>query len=83
MVKNCLRLSVKSIIKQGQHSLISAIGLSVALSCSILILLYVQYEFSYDRYHEQAGRIYRIITNQEGHSYMGSDRFAVTPGPLK
>jgi putative ABC transport system permease protein len=83
MVKNCFRLSVKSIIKQGQHSLISAIGLSVALSCSILILLYVQYEFSYDRYHEQAGRIYRIITQKEGHSYMGSDRFAVTAGPLK
>jgi putative ABC transport system permease protein len=83
MVKNCLRLSVRSVVKQGQHSLIGAISLSVALSCSILILLYVQYEFSYDNYHEQAGRIYRIITKQEGHSYMGSDRFAVTPGPLK
>lgn len=83
MFRNCLRLSVKSIIKQGQHSVISAISLSVALSCSILILLYVQYEFSYDKYHEQAGRIYRIITKQEGHSYMGSDRFAVTAGPLK
>ena len=83
MVKKYLRLSVKSIIKQGQHSFISAISLSVALSCSILILLYIQYEFSFDRYHEQAGRIYRIITKQEGHSYMGSDRFAVTAGPLK
>jgi putative ABC transport system permease protein len=83
MLKNYLRLSVRSILSQGKQSIVSAIGLSVALSSSILILLYVQYEFSYDRYHEHAGRIYRIITKQEGHSYMGSDRFAVTAGPLK
>jgi putative ABC transport system permease protein len=57
--------------------------LSIALSCSILILLYVQYEFSYDKYHKNAGKIYRIVTKQAENSYMGTNLFAVTAGPLK
>ena len=83
MIKNYFRLAFKSIISQGHQSIISAIGLSLALSCSILILLYVQYEISYDRYHKNADHIYRIVSKQPGNMYMGKNVFAVTPGPLK
>ena len=84
MVKNYLRLSIRSIISQGHQSVISAIGLSVAMSCGILILLYIQCELSYDRYHEHADKIYRVETQQSrDFTYMGNDKFAVTPAPLK
>ncbi|MBK7133013.1 MAG: ABC transporter permease [Bacteroidales bacterium] len=83
MLKNYLRLSIKSIVNQGHQSILSVIGLSVALSCSILILLYVQYEFSYDSYHDNADNIYRVIIRQPENSYMGNNLFAVTAGPLK
>ncbi|HUW92334.1 MAG TPA: ABC transporter permease [Bacteroidales bacterium] len=83
MLKNYLRYSVKSIISQERQSVISALGLSIALSCTILIILYVQYEFSYDNYHENADHIYRIVSRQPGNMYMGKNVFAVTPGPLK
>ena len=84
MVKSILRLSIRSIISQGQQSILSAIGLSVAMSCGILILLYTQWELSYDRYHEHADKIYRVETQQSrDFTYMGNDKFAVTPAPLK
>lgn len=84
MFRNYLKLALKSIISQRQQSMISTIGLSVALSCGILILLYVQYEFSFDKYHDNAGNIYRIISKRSASfSYMGKDLFAVTPGSLK
>ncbi len=83
MVKSYFRLSVRSIISQGQQSIISIFGISIALTCAILIILFVQYELSYDSYHKNADQIYRIIRKQPGHAYMGKDIFAVTPDPLK
>ena len=83
MVKSYLRLSVRSIISQGRQSVISIFGISIALTCAILIILYVQYELSYDAYHKNADFIYRIVRKQPGHVYMGKDLFAVTPDPLK
>ena len=48
------------------------------------MLLYVQYEFSFDKYHDNAGNIYRIISKHSASfSYMGKDLFAVTPAALK
>ncbi len=41
-------------------TLINILGLAVGMTACILILLFVQYELSYDRYHEKADRIYRI-----------------------
>ncbi|MGB8358025.1 MAG: ABC transporter permease [Bacteroidales bacterium] len=84
MLKNYLRLSAKSIFKQGHLSIITVIGLSIAMSCSILILLYTEYELSYDKYHENSDKIYRVETkHSRDFSYMGNDKFAVTPAPLK
>lgn len=84
MLRNYLKFAIKSIISQRQQSIINTIGLSVALSCSILMLLYVQYELSFDKYHDNAANIYRIISKHSaGFSYMGKDLFAVTPAPLK
>ncbi|MBN2244986.1 MAG: ABC transporter permease, partial [Candidatus Aminicenantes bacterium] len=48
----------------------------------ILVSLYVQYEFSYDKYHKRYDRIFRIINHQPEKNYMNSDSFAWTQGPL-
>lgn len=84
MFRNYLKHAIKTIISQGHQSIISALGLSVALSCSIVILLYVRYELSYDKFHNDANEIYRIITERKnGSGYMGINTSAVTPAPLK
>ncbi len=49
----------RSIWKYKVFSAINILGLAVGIACSLMILMYVQYELSYDRYHEKQDRIYR------------------------
>ncbi len=48
----------------------------------ILIMLFVRTELSYDRYHANARNIFRIIMQNPGNVYLGSDIFAVTAAPM-
>ncbi len=50
--------------------------------CCILIFLYVDYELNYDRYHENAEEIYRVVMKQPGNVFQGSDMFNATTGLL-
>ena len=52
------------------------------MTCFILITLYIQYELSYDKHHEKADRIYRVIQQQKGNDFRGTDLFALAPMPL-
>jgi putative ABC transport system permease protein len=83
MASHVIKLSIRGIIKQGHQSIINAIGLSIAICCSVLILLYIQFELSYDKYHKNADLIYRIVQKQPRNMYMGRNVFGVTPAPLK
>ena len=60
MLKNNLKIALRTLWKHKQVTLINVIGLSVGMAACVLILLFVQYELSYDRYHENADRIYRL-----------------------
>ena len=83
MFKNYLKIALRNIKRNKGYSFINIAGLSVGLTCCILILLYVKYELSYDRYHENADNIYRVVMKQPGNVYMGNDWFNVGPGGLK
>jgi len=60
MFKNCIKIALRNIQKHKGYSFINILGLAVGISCCILIFLYVQNELTYDRYHENSDRIYRI-----------------------
>ena len=60
MLKNFLKIAFRNLLKYKAFSAINIGGLAIGLTCCILILLYVQYEMSYDRFHQDAQRIYRI-----------------------
>lgn len=69
MIKNYLKIALRNLAKYKQITLINILGLSVGMAACVIILLFVQYELSYDRYHENADRIYRIsreFYNSEG-----------------
>ena len=65
MLKNYLTIAVRNLFRQKLYSAINILGLAVGMACSILILIYVQDELSYDRYHKNADRIYRIVREQD------------------
>ena len=60
MIKNYLKIALRNILKHKGISSINIIGLAIGIACSILILLFVAHELSYDKFHEKADRIYRL-----------------------
>lgn len=60
MIHNYIKIALRNLLRHKFYSMINIIGLSVGIACCLLILLYIQHELSYDRYHEKADRIYRL-----------------------
>ncbi|RYY54256.1 MAG: ABC transporter permease [Chitinophagaceae bacterium] len=60
MFRNYLKIALRNILRHKAYSFINIAGLSVGIACSVLILLWVRHEKSYDRFHASAGEIYRI-----------------------
>jgi len=60
MIINFLKVTYRGLIRQKLYTIINISGLAVGLTCSIIIGLYVVNEFSFDKFHKKADRIYRI-----------------------
>ena len=63
MFKTYFNFAYRNIIKDKVYSIINISGLAIGLASSILILLWLQNELSYDKFHKNAGQIYRITCN--------------------
>jgi putative ABC transport system permease protein len=63
MLKNLLKIAIRSILKDKTYSAINIIGLTIGITCSLFLFLYILDELSYDRYHKNAPNIYRIVSN--------------------
>ncbi len=63
MFKSYMKIAVRNFRKQKVYSFINISGLAVGMACCILIFLFVQEEFSYDRFHKNADRIYRVTSH--------------------
>ena len=72
MFKNYLKIALRNFVKHKTYSLIHIFGLTVGIACLVLILKYVQYEMSFDRFNENADQIFRITSYD----------WAQTPVPL-
>jgi len=68
MLKNYLKIALRNLLRYKGYSLINITGLAVGIACCLLILLYVQDELSYDRYHQKADQIYRLVTEVQTQS---------------
>jgi putative ABC transport system permease protein len=82
MIKHYFKVLFRTALKSKLYTSVNITGLSTGMVVFILIMLYVNYEYSVDAYHENKDRIYRIAKQEEGNMYMGDDRFAVTMAPL-
>ena len=80
MLKNYVKVVLRSIRRQSGYSLINIAGLAIGMACCLLITLWVFDELSYDRFHEKAPHLYRVEENQfySGRVY----HVTVTPYPL-
>jgi putative ABC transport system permease protein len=79
MIRNFLRTTFRYIARQKAFTFINITGLAIGLAASLLILLWIQDELSYDRFHINAENIFRV---EEDQNYSGDIyHVTVTPHP--
>ena len=72
------RLMIRNLLKHKTNFLINLVGLTVAISSLMMILLWIKGEFSYDRFHVNGDHIYRIVSGNPA----DKEAWAGTPSPL-
>lgn len=77
MIRNMLRLALRNILKNKGFAFINIAGLAVGLTASLLILLWIQDELSYEKYNLNAENIYRVEEDQ----FYSGERYHVTVTP--
>lgn len=60
MLKNYLKIALRSLLRSKTHSLINILGLGVGIASCLLIILFVKDEWTFDAFHSKADRIYRV-----------------------
>jgi putative ABC transport system permease protein len=63
MFKNYIKIAFRNILKQKVFSFINVIGLTIGFSASFVIGLMVYYEYTFDNFHKDGDRIYRVVTD--------------------
>ena len=79
MLKNYFKVALRSFLRYREYTVINVLGLSVGITCCLLIMLFVRNEFSYDRFHSKADRLYRLwqLERVQGQDFINT----VTPIP--
>lgn len=82
MFKNYLRTSFRNLLRHKSYTFINVLGLTVGLVTSIFILLWITDELSFDRFHSNSDRIFRVFVNN---SYPDGkiETYPATPAKLK
>ena len=79
MFKNYITVAIRNFMRQKVYSTINVAGLSVGLACSFLIFMWVTHELSYDQFHVEGDRIYRLMRNHHGKNKIST--LSSIPGP--
>ncbi|MEI9807111.1 MAG: ABC transporter permease [Bacteroidota bacterium] len=61
MIKNYFKIAWRSLRKSKTASFINIAGLTVGLTCCLLMVLYMQHELNYDKFQQKGDRIVRVI----------------------
>ncbi|OGU56779.1 MAG: hypothetical protein A2V66_00220, partial [Ignavibacteria bacterium RBG_13_36_8] len=84
MIKNYLKVALRNIIRQKTYAFLNILGLSLGLTCFILILLFVQFEFSFDKFNMNYDNIYRVEMDFNGRGqFIALMHTAVGPALVK
>lgn len=80
MIKSFLKVAWRHLVKNKGYSLLNIAGLALGMACAVLILIWVNDELTYNKFHKNYNRLYKFMENQ---SYDGKTfTFAAFPGPF-
>ncbi|MEQ8925546.1 MAG: FtsX-like permease family protein [Fulvivirga sp.] len=80
MLRNYLKITLRNIKKDKWFSLINVIGLTIGIAGSLLIYIHIKHELSYDNFHNDSERLYRVVRFTE--TAQGRDYEQNVPYPL-
>lgn len=80
MFRNYFKIAFRNIKRHKGYSFINIFGLTVGIACVIVIMLWVQYETSFEKHHEKADRIFRVAG--ENLEFSPPSKMVVTPPPM-
>lgn len=64
MIRNYFKIAWRNLRKRKSVALINILGLALGFGCAILIFLFVQFHLTFDNFHRDSDRIYRLVTEQ-------------------
>lgn len=82
MLCNYLKIAIRNMKRQKGCAFINTFGLAVGLTCFLLLMIYVRYELSYEKFHTNNHRIFRVAIHQPSWNYKGSMDFCLTTALL-
>ncbi|KPL17131.1 MAG: hypothetical protein AMS26_02065 [Bacteroides sp. SM23_62] len=83
MFQSFFKIALRNLIRQRAYALINIFGLAIGIACSILIVLFVIHESSYDSFHEKAGQIRQVwITGKFAAAEFQAATTASPTGPV-
>ena len=65
MIRNYIKIAFRALVRSKVHSSINIIGLSLGITCCILITLFVKDEWTFDQFHSKSERIYRVYARED------------------
>jgi putative ABC transport system permease protein len=83
MIKSFFKITLRRIINHPTYSIINILGLTIGLTCFIVIMLWVKNENSYDKFHKNADRLFQVAFTNETGDYHGYYQTGTMAGYLK
>jgi ABC-type antimicrobial peptide transport system permease subunit len=79
MIKNYFKIAWRNLFRNKGFSLTNLLGLSIGMTCTILIFLWVQDELAYNKFHTNYNNIYKILANRDFNNQVFTDENMVFP----
>jgi putative ABC transport system permease protein len=83
MLKNYLKIAFRNLLRNRSNTFINILGLSIGIAACMLIFLLIRFENSFDTFHKNGDRIYRLVSvfnSSTGTRYSGAVPFPVADG---
>jgi len=82
MFRNYLKTAIRNLVRNPIYALINIFGLSIGITCSLLIIIFIKHEVSYDKFHHKKDDLYRLVfefTDKDSRTV--SPQMTAPPGP--
>src|SRR6476469_8463609 len=79
MFKNYFKIAWRNLFRNKGFSLTNLLGLSIGMTCTIFIFLWVQDETTYDKFHSNYKNIYKVYANRDFNNQVFTDENMVLP----